>query len=117
MQITVHCDNCEKLKRPLSTCPACGAESLPETELRAWRASVHAHHLARITDEPQLQPLPPEKQRDTSPIQVVLTVDIGLVLAQPADPAPIVPLEPPIPAGDALSFDWGERRGRLRRSA
>jgi hypothetical protein len=117
MQITVHCSNCEEPKRPLSTCPSCGAESLPETELRAWRSSLHAHHLARITDEPQMQPLPPQEERHAGPIRVVLTLDRGLALAEPANSAPIIPLEPPIPADDALSFDWGERPRRLRRSA
>ena len=105
MQITVACHRCQQPKRPLTPCPACLAAPLPEPELAAWRISLHAVHIARITDRPQAAELPPEPTRAPAPMQVVVT------LGQAKDTTG--------PASGARSFDWddGDERSWLGRSA
>lgn len=122
MQITVACHHCEHPKRPLSPCPTCAAAPLAEAELHAWRVSLHAHHLARITDEPRPTPLPARPVRLATPLRLELLLDAHtlLQLAEPVAPEPIaVPgLDPALPPrDDAKSFDWGDDGGWLRRSA
>jgi hypothetical protein len=117
MQITVACHRCDHPKRPLSPCPHCNAASLAEAELHSWRLSLHSRHLARIKATPRAADLPAREPISKGPMQVVLTLDV-LPEATVATVTPIVPLEPPIDAEDALEFDWSERRRRgLRRSA
>ena len=120
MQITVACHHCDTQKRPLSPCPVCSAAPLAEAELQAWRISLHAHHLARITRRPRPEPLPDAPARLTMPLRMVLVLD------EPADAATatieaITPIavDPALPpSDDAKSFDWEEEGGwRLRRSA
>jgi len=122
MQITVACHHCDNQKRPLSPCPACAAAPLAEAELQAWRISLHAHHLARITRKPRPMPLPDAPVRLATPMRMHLVLeldpepdtpgmDIETIAALPADPA--LP-----PSDDAKSFDWEDESGwRLRRSA
>jgi hypothetical protein len=123
MQITVACHRCEHPKRPLTPCPVCTAAPLAEPELQAWRISLHAHHLARITRKPRPMPLPDAPVRPAMPMrmQIVLneladepatpTMDTDAITAIAVDPA--LP-----PADDAKSFDWEDEGGwRLRRSA
>jgi len=118
MQITVACHRCDHPKRPLSPCPHCNAGSLAEPELHAWRLSLHSRHLARIKATPRIGDLPARERISSGPMEVVLTLDVD---AEPvtATVTPIVPIDPPIDADDALEFDWNERRRsrRLRRSA
>ncbi len=120
MQITVACHSCDKPKRPLSTCPTCHAPALPEPELQAWRLSLHARHLARITREPVAAAVePPSRARTLKPLKAVLVLDIEPVVArvEERDPAPIIPFEPALPADEALSFNWDDEPRRLRKSA
>jgi hypothetical protein len=111
MQITVACHSCDRPKRPLATCPACHAPALPEPELQAWRLSLHARHLARITREPVAAAVePPSRARTLEPLRAVLVLDIEPVItrAQERDLAPIIPFEPSLPADEALSFNWDD---------
>jgi len=124
MQITVACHRCDHPKRPLTPCPVCAAAPLAEPELQAWRISLHAEALTRITTTPDLDRLPDEAERDLTPQRVVLVLEDHYVLdaASYAEvermPATIIPLEPPVPASDAKSFDWEEDSPSwLRRSA
>ena len=91
---------------------------MAETELHAWRTSLHAYHLARITETPAPAPLPDEPEWSNEALQVVLVLD-GLDSLVRHAPATIIPLEPPLHTDDALSFDWedGGAPRRLRRSA
>lgn len=122
MQITVACHHCDNQKRPLTPCPACSAAPLAEAELQAWRISLHAHHLARITRKPRPMPLPEAPVRLITPLrmQIVLdeaapeavtpTIDVAIttVAVDPALP----------PSDDVKSFNWEDESGwRLRRSA
>ena len=123
MQITVACHRCDHPKRPLTPCPVCTAAPLAEPELQAWRISLHAEALTRITAAPGLHCLPDELERELRPQQVVLVLEDDYVLdaaSYEAErmPATIIPLEPPVPASDAKSFDWEENSPSwLRRSA
>jgi hypothetical protein len=114
MQITVSCHACGEEKRPLAPCPACESTPLAELELHAWRASLHATGLARITATPQAADLGEAPIRSTAPIRAVLITDELPATA----PATIIPLEPPLSVDETLSFDWEDKgRRRLRRSA
>ena len=117
MQVTIACHQCEQPKRPLTPCPACQASPLAEPELQAWRLSLHARHLARIKQTPSAAPLPQRQPRRLSPLRAVVTVDLEQEPAGLAEVAPIVPMEPAIPADEALSFDWGDEPRKLRRTA
>jgi hypothetical protein len=123
MQITVACHRCDHPKRPLTPCPVCTAAPLAEPELQAWRISLHAEALTRITGAPGLHRLPDEVERELMPQQVVLVLEDDYVLDAASYevermPATIIPLEPPVPASDAKSFDWEEDSPSwLRRSA
>ncbi|HYW29027.1 MAG TPA: hypothetical protein VE824_04395 [Gaiellales bacterium] len=118
MQVTIACHQCEQPKRPLTPCPACHAAPLAEPELQAWRLSLHARHLARIKRTPQPAELPERAPRRLAPLRAVLTADdLPEVHAAEPELAPIVPLEPAIPADQALSFDWEDDSGLFRRSA
>ena len=115
MQISVNCHMCNEPKRPLTPCSICGAAPLAEVELQAWRITLHARHLARITDRPRPAPLPTLAERELTPQQVVVVLEEP---GEPRLPATIIPLEPPLPASDARSFDWeDDSAGWLRRSA
>jgi len=118
MQVTIACHQCDQPKRPLSPCPACHASPLAEPELQAWRLTLHARHLARIKRTPQAAALPEREPRPTGPLRAVLVTDeLPEVHAAEPELAPIVPLEPAIPADQALSFDWEDDAGLFRRSA
>jgi hypothetical protein len=118
MQVTIACHQCDEPKRPLTPCPACHAAPLAEPELQAWRLSLHARHLARIKRTPQAAELPRREPRRLAPLRAVLQIDVlPEVRATEPELAPIVPLEPAIPADQALSFDWEDGSGRFRRSA
>jgi hypothetical protein len=123
MQITVACHRCDHPKRPLAPCPVCAAAPMSEPELRAWRITLHAEALTRITHTPDAHELPREVERELTPQRVVLVLEDDYVLdvASYAEvermPAPIIPLEPPVAADDARSFDWEDGSGWLRRSA
>jgi hypothetical protein len=118
MQVTIACHQCDQPKRPLTPCPACHAAPLAEPELQAWRLSLHARHLARIKRTPQAVELPRSEPRRLAPLRVVLPAQtLPEVEATEAELAPIVPLEPAIPADEALSFDWEDGSKRFRRSA
>jgi hypothetical protein len=121
MQITVACHNCDKPKRPLAPCPSCSAPALAEPELQAWRVSLHARHLARIKQEPVAVAVePPSRARTLAPMRAVVVLDIEPVTAragESSEPATIIPLEPALPADQALSFDWDDEPRRLRKSA
>jgi len=111
MQITLACHRCAHPKRPLTPCPVCTAAPLAEPELQAWRISLHAEALTRITGAPGLHRLPDEVERELTPQQVVLVLEDDYVLDAASYevermPATIIPLEPPVPASDAKSFDW-----------
>src|SRR3954453_6644918 len=112
MQITVACHRCDHPKRPLTPCPVCAAAPLSEPELQAWRLSLHAEALTRITDAPEPHELPEQVVRLVTPQRAVLVLEEEYVFhsASYGDverlPAPIIPLEPPVPACDAKSFDW-----------
>ena len=112
MQITVPCHACAGEKRPLSPCPWCSSPPEADVEVAAWRSTLHAESLARITAEPRRAPAPVVSL--ATPIRVVVTVD-GVSMRQ-ADPIFSDPVDP---ASDPLSFDWNEDRGlrRLRRTA
>jgi|tagenome__1003787_1003787.scaffolds.fasta_scaffold20935454_2 hypothetical protein len=114
MQITVSCHRCHEDKRPLAPCPSCDAPALVEPELHAWRLSLHAEGLARITAIPEAAALPAERVRNSDPLRAVFLMDI-----EPREaPATIIPLEAPLAAEETLSFDWQEKRRRgLRRTA
>ena len=113
MQITVGCHRCNEPKRPLAPCPACSAAPLAEPELHAWRLSLHAHHLARITATPHAGIEPAPARTAVAPRRLVIQLDDG---AAPP-PLPIVPQDPAISPEEALSFDWGDDADELRRSA
>jgi hypothetical protein len=118
MQVTIACHQCDQPKRPLTPCPACHAAPLAEAELQAWRLTLHARHLARIKREPEAAELPRREPRRLAPLRVVLPAS---ELPSAADPepamAPIVPLEPAVPADEALSFNWDDDSKLFRRSA
>ena len=118
MQFTIACHQCDQPKRPLTPCPVCHAAPLAEPELQAWRLSLHARHLARIKRTPDAAELPERSPRRLSPLRLVMTAEaLPHVTAAEAELAPIVPLEPAIPADQALSFDWEDGTGLFRRSA
>ena len=114
MQITVACHRCNEPKRPLAPCPACAASPLAEPELQAWRLSLHAHHLARITSTPHASIAPAPPRAAVTPRRLVIQLDEEAA-AEPAS-LPIVP-DPAYPAEEPLSFDWGDDPDTLRRSA
>jgi len=117
MQITVACHRCNEPKRPLSPCPACAAAPLAEPELHAWRLSLHAHHLARITSTPHARVDPAPARAAVAPRRLVIRMEEDERESVP-DPLPIVPpADPAIPAEEPLSFDWGDDADELRRSA
>ena len=118
MQVTIACHQCEQPKRPLTPCPSCHASPLAEPELQAWRLTLHARHLARIKRTPQAAELPRSEPRRLPPLRAVLQVEqVPEVQAREPELAPIVPLEPAVPADQALSFDWSDDGGLFRRSA
>jgi hypothetical protein len=118
MQVTIACHQCAQPKRPLTPCPACHAAPLAEPELQAWRLTLHARHLARIKRTPQVAELPERTPRRLAPLRAVLIADdLPEVYAAEPELAPIVPLEPAVPADQALSFDWEDDSGLFRRSA
>ena len=61
MQITVACHRCDHPKRPLTPCPVCAAAPLAEPELQAWRISLHAEALTRITDHARISTVCPTR--------------------------------------------------------
>ena len=115
MQITVACHRCNEPKRPLSPCPACSAAPLAEPELQAWRLSLHAHHLARITSTPHARVEPAPARTAVAPRRLVIQIEDDGAAAP--DPLPIVPPDPAFPVEEPLSFDWGDGPDDLRRSA
>jgi hypothetical protein len=120
MQITVACHSCHLPKRPLSPCPSCQAPALAEPELQAWRVSLHARHLARIKQTPESAVEYPTRTLDASPLTAVVVLDFEPTVQAVADQphaAPIIPLEPSLPADEALSFDWEDEPRRVRRTA
>lgn len=118
MQVTIACHQCAEPKRPLTPCPACHASPLAEPELQAWRLTLHARHLARIKRTPEPAALPEREPREATPLRAVLVAEeLPEVRASAPELAPIVPLEPAVPADQALSFDWEDDTGLFRRSA
>jgi hypothetical protein len=119
MQITIACHQCDEQKRPLTPCAACDAPPLAEPELQAWRLTLHALHMARIEHTPAPAPVPVSRRVSAEPLQAVITLDFELPAAESTsvDTTPIIPLEPAMPADQALSFDWEDEPRRLRRSA
>jgi hypothetical protein len=117
MQITITCHHCNQDKRPLTPCPACQAPPLAELELQAWRCSLHALHMARIERTPRPGEVVPSRRPRMTPLRAVVTVDLDEEPAAAAEAASIVPMEPAIPADEALSFDWGDEPRKLRRTA
>jgi hypothetical protein len=117
MQVTIACHQCDQPKRPLTPCPACHAAPLAEPELQAWRLTLHARHLARIKRTPQAAELPERTPWRLAPLRAVLIAELSEVHAVEPELAPIVPLEPAVPADQALSFDWEDDSGLFRRSA
>ncbi|HET6849912.1 MAG TPA: hypothetical protein VFH74_13690 [Gaiellales bacterium] len=118
MQVTIACHQCDQPKRPLTPCPACHASPLAEPELQAWRLTLHARHLARIKRTPQAAELPARTPLRLAPLRAVLSADeLPEVHAAEPELATIVPLEPAVPADQALSFDWEDDSGLFRRSA
>jgi hypothetical protein len=117
MQITIACHQCDQNKRPLTPCPACQAPPLAELELQAWRFSLHTLHMARIERRPRAAEVVPSRRPQMTPLRAVVTVDLEQEPGGSANVAPIVPMEPAIPADEALSFDWGDEPRRLRRTA
>ena len=116
MQITVACHRCNEPKRPLSPCPACSAAPLAEPELQAWRLSLHAHHLARITSTPHARVEPAAPRAAVTPRRLVIQLEDDAAAPVPAS-LPILPPDPAFPAEEPLSFDWGDDSDDLRRSA
>ena len=117
MQITIACHQCNQDKRPLTPCPACQAPPLAELELQAWRFSLHTLHMARIERTPRAAEVVPSRRPRMTPLRAVVTVDLEQEPARLAEVASIVPMEPAIPADEALSFDWGDEPRKLRRTA
>ena len=117
MQITIACHQCNQDKRPLTPGPACQAPPLAELELQAWRFSLHTLHMARIERTPRASEVVPSRRPRMTPLRAVVTVDLDETPAKLAEVAPIVPMEPAIPADEALSFDWGDEPRKLRRTA
>jgi len=119
MQVTIACHQCDQPKRPLTPCPACNASPLAEPELQAWRLTLHARHLARIKRTPQAEALPVREPRQLTPLRAVLVADeLPEVRAAEPELAQIVPIEPAVPADQALSFNWeDDDTGLFRRSA
>ena len=117
MQITIACHQCDQDKRPLTPCPACQAPPLAELELQAWRFSLHTLHMARIERRPRAAEVVPSRRPRMTPLRAVVTVDLEQEPARLAEVASIVPMEPAIPADEALSFDWGDEPRKLRRTA
>jgi hypothetical protein len=117
MQITIACHQCDQDKRPLTPCPACQAPPLAELELQAWRLSLHTLHMARIERTPLAGEVVPSRRPRMTPLRAVVTVDLEQEPARLAEVASIVPMEPAIPADEALSFDWGDQPRKLRRTA
>lgn len=116
MQITVACHRCNEPKRPLSPCPACSAAPLAEPELHAWRLSLHAHHLARITSTPHASVEPAPARTPVAPRRLVIQLEETVAASVP--PAlPIITPDTTMPAEEPLSFDWGDDSDELRRSA
>jgi hypothetical protein len=115
MQITVACHRCNEPKRPLAPCPACSAAPLAEPELHAWRLSLHAHHLARITSTPHASVEPAPARTAVAPRRLVIQLEAEAPAAP--EPMPIPPPDPAVPAEAPLSFDWGDDADDLRRSA
>ena len=117
MQITIACHQCGQDKRPLTPCPTCQAPPLAELELQAWRFSLHTLHMARIERTPRAAEVVPSRRPRMTPLRAVVTVDLEQEPARLAEVASIVPMEPAIPADEALSFDWGDEPRKLRRTA
>jgi hypothetical protein len=112
VQILVPCHACNQRKRPLAVCPSCHAAPDAEADLSAWRLALHANHLARITAQPEVEPV--EERRRLAPLRLVMAVEER---DEPADPA-IAAVEPLFEPHGPRSFDWDEpRQLRLRRSA
>jgi hypothetical protein len=117
MHITIACHQCNQDKRPLTPCPVCQAPPLAELELQAWRFSLHTLHMARIERTPRAAEVVPSRRPRMTPLRAVVTVDLDEEPARVAEVASIVPMEPAIPADEALSFDWGDEPRKLRRTA
>lgn len=102
--MTVACLHCTHRKLPLRPCPECRCQAPAEYELTAWRAALHAHHLARITAPPfspgvRLERPPPH------PLRLVVTLAGA---GEPAAPTADIDLGSTLPAAAPLSFDWSE---------
>ena len=117
MRIIIPCHKCSELKRPLSICETCGVPADIEADVSAWRLALHAHHMMRITAQPE-QVATVGAVATAGP--VVFTIDTDQV-----DPFELMPdgttvtLEPLFPESGPRSFDWedgGDHR-RLRRGA
>jgi hypothetical protein len=117
MQITIACHQCNQAKRPQTPSPACQAPPLAELEPQAWRLSLHTQHMARIERTPRASEVVPSRRPRMTPLRAVVTVDLEQEPAREAEVASIVPMEPAIPADEALSFDWGDEPRKLRRTA
>ena len=73
--------------------------------------------MARIERTPRAAEVVPSRRPRMTPLRAVVTVDLEQEPARLAEVAPIVPMEPAIPADEALSFDWGDEPRKLRRTA
>jgi len=73
--------------------------------------------MARIERTPRAAEVAPSRRPRMTPLRAVVTVDLEQEPARLAEVASIVPMEPAIPADEALSFDWGDEPRKLRRTA
>lgn len=119
MTMAVACLHCAHKKPPLRPCPECQAHAPAEYDLTAWRAALHAHHLARIT-APPVAPAVRLERPAPRPLRVVVTLtESGAAVVR----TPEIDLGSGLPAAAPLSFDWSDpepvERGllRLRRTA
>jgi hypothetical protein len=116
VRIIIPCHSCSEPKRPLSLCDACGVPADTVADVSAWRLALHAHHMARITSQPQIHP-PVMTTASTSPVQISIDADRSDPFELLAEGSTLT-LEPLFPEAGPRSFDWedGDHR-RLRRSA
>jgi hypothetical protein len=116
VRIIIPCHRCSEPKRPLSLCDACGWPPDAEADVSAWRLALHAHHMARITSQPEVAPQA-GAAATASPVQFVIDADHSDPFELLAEGSTLT-LEPLFPESGPRSFDWedGDHR-RLRRSA
>ena len=84
--------------------------------MSAWRLALHAHHLARITAQPEVQPAV-VVTADATPVRLTVDLDHRDPFELLSEGSTLT-LEPLFPEAGPRSFDWedGDHR-RLRRSA